>query len=76
MIKKLKKIWLKFAHILGIINTTILLSILYFLIIGIYAVIRNIINLPKKLIFKEAKTYWIKRNLNENLDIENFKHPF
>lgn len=31
--------WMKFAHIFGEINQSILLGVLYFLVIGIYAII-------------------------------------
>ncbi len=72
--KGFKKGWMKFAHVLGIINTTILLSIFYFVLVGIYAII---VGLPKKLIQvfkKHPSSYWI--NHKQGRDIHNYKYPF
>jgi len=69
-----KKGWMKFAHILGIINTTILLSIFYVVLIGIYAIL---IGIPKRLINvfrKEQTSYWI--NHKQGKDIHGYKYPF
>lgn len=65
-----KKGWMKFAHTLGLINTTILLTILYFVLIGIYAIL---IGLPKRIFdfFKKNKTYWI-----EHKSMKDYKYPF
>jgi hypothetical protein len=69
--KGFKNGWMKFAHTLGRINTNILLTIFYFILIGIYAII---IGLPKKiiqLISKKPKTYWI-----EHKKVKDYKYPF
>lgn len=69
--KGIKKGWMKFAHTLGVINTTILLTIFYFILIGIYAII---IGLPKKLIQllrKAPETYWI-----DHKNVKDYKYPF
>jgi hypothetical protein len=72
--KGLKKGWMKFAHTLGRINTTILLSIFYFVLVGIYAII---IGIPKKIILilrKQPTTYWIDHK--QGKDIHGYKYPF
>jgi len=69
-----KKGWMKFAHILGKINTTILLSIVYFVIIGIYSIIARLFKLITFPFRKTPETYWVTRE--EKFDIESLKHPF
>ena len=54
--------WKKFAHALGIVNTTILLSISYFVIIGLVSIISRIFGadfLDKRL--RKKSSYWRKR---------------
>ncbi|MBU1446177.1 hypothetical protein KKD70_02860 [Patescibacteria group bacterium] len=69
-----KKGWMKFAHVLGKINTTILLSIVYFLIVGVYAIVTRIFKLITLPFKKNKETYWIIRK--DKFDIESLKHPF
>lgn len=69
-----KKGWMKFAHVVGVINTTILLSIFYFILIGIYAIISNFFKLLAMPFRKKPDTYWIPRK--EEFDPESCKHPF
>ncbi|MFC1599551.1 hypothetical protein ACFL3T_00805 [Patescibacteria group bacterium] len=60
-----------FAHTLGRINTTILLTIFYFILVGIYAVI---IGIPKRFIEvfkKQPTTYWIDHKQGKD-----YKYPF
>lgn len=63
-----------FAHVLGKINTTILLSVLYFVIIGIYSIISNFLKLLALPFRKKPETYWIARE--DEFDPEYCKHPF
>ena len=65
---------MKFAHILGKINSTIILSILFIFIIGIYALIFKIIRFFRYLFHKDPDSYWIEKT--EELDLESLKHPF
>lgn len=46
--------WMKFAHVIGEINQYILLAIVYFLFIGIYAVLAW----PLMIFRKEKATAW------------------
>jgi len=71
ILKSIKTGWLKFAHVLGVINTTILLSIFYIVFIGIYAII---VGLPKKafaLIKGKPKSYYI-----DHSNSKEYKYPF
>ncbi len=71
LLKKIKTGWAKFAHVLGIVNTTILLTVFYAILIGIYAVLTGI---PKKLfglIRKNPDTYYIPHK--KSVD---YKYPF
>jgi len=52
-----KRYWLKFSQILGIINTYIILSLCYFLVFPIFALIYFFIKPHCK-----AKTCWQKAN--------------
>ena len=54
--------WKKFAHALGIVNTTILLSISYFVIIGLVSVFSRVFGadfLDKRR--RKKNSYWHKR---------------
>ena len=57
------KLWMKFAAVLGWINTRILLTIIYFLLISPMAVILRIFG--KKFLLmgfdKNASSYWEER---------------
>lgn len=55
--------WKKFAHVLGIVNTRILLTITYVIIIGIVAIISRLIGadlLDRRM--KERPSYWHDRD--------------
>ncbi len=70
-----KKYWMIFAHKLGEINQTILLSIIFFIGFGLYGIL---LKLFKIIIFpfkKEPKTYW--RDFEENQDkLEDLERLF
>ena len=54
--------WKKFAHVLGIVNTHILLSVSYFVIIGLVSIFSRIFGadfLDKRL--GKKSSYWHKR---------------
>lgn len=70
----IKKGWMKFAHVVGVVNTTILLTILYFVIVGIYSIITRIISFIALPFRKKTATYWISRE--ESFDPQSCKHPF
>ena len=60
--------WKKFARVFGRINSHILLSLFYFLIFGLVAIIKKIV----KLFFKKVKkeSYWIEKEDNGEVNFE------
>jgi len=52
--------WKKFAHRLGRINTFILLTVFYFFIFGLIAIIRKCAKLFRRKIVLES--YWISKD--------------
>lgn len=57
-IKQLYALWKQFSHILGIVMSFLILSLLWFVGFGMYAIILNIIRLPT-LFARAPDTYWI-----------------
>jgi heme/copper-type cytochrome/quinol oxidase subunit 2 len=71
-IKMIYGCWKKFSHILGIIMSFLILSVLWIIGFGIYGIIMKVITLPKK--FKaEPNSYWIDC---EATTVESMKHQF
>jgi len=71
ILKKIKTGWLKFAHALGVVNTTILLTVFYIVFIGIYAIL---IGVPKKiieLVRRNPDSYYISHT-----NSKDYKYPF
>ena len=64
---------MKFAHVLGVINGTIILTVLFFTMVGIYALIRKVLGLfrPKQ----KDESFWVKRRLRPPT-IEEMKRQF
>ena len=56
-LKKIYSYWMKFVRILGLINGTIIFTILYFLVFGIYAIIFKVIKFLSKKPFSRL-SYW------------------
>ncbi len=55
--------WKKFAHVLGVVNTKILLSLTYFLILSIISIIARVFGadlLEKRT--KSKNSYWHRRD--------------
>jgi hypothetical protein len=68
--------WKKFALVLGIVNTKILLTITYFIIMGIAAIGSRIVRadlLDKK--FRKKNSYWVERE-QVVIDLESCKRQF
>ena len=55
-LQRLYALWMRFAHILGKIMSFILLSILWLVVFGIYAIILKIIRLFSRP--SRADSYW------------------
>ena len=65
-------VWKKFSHILGIVMSFIILTILWIVGFGIYALILKVITLPKRFA-KEPNTFWIDVEPTTN---ESMAHQF
>ena len=69
------KVWLKFGHILGIINTHLLLGIAFFLFITPIALLFKLIGRDAlALRFQQKASYW--KNQNKTWSPESFKQQF
>lgn len=75
-LKRLYQGWLKFAHLIGRVNTAILLTIFYFLFLGITKLVT--ILLRKDLLderLRDRGSYWRKRE-GGFIPPENFLKPY
>ena len=59
ILRVLYRYWMKFAHVLGWVNGRILLTLLYFLVVGPYAIVRMIGRIFRSR--KSPESYWIKK---------------
>ena len=56
-LKKAYDLWMRFSHVLGRIMSTILLTILWVVVFGLYAIVLKCITLFKKS--SPSESYWI-----------------
>jgi len=69
--KQLYAMWMKFSHVLGMVMSKIILTVLWVIGFGIYGITLKIIHLFKKE--KDTDTYW----LDTEQDFENsMKYQF
>jgi len=76
MRQKIWSFWKKFAHRLAIIQTTIILTLFYFLMIGVFALVAKLLGkdlLDKK--WKQNKSFW-KEKEKPAVAIENARRQF
>jgi len=68
--------WLKkFGHTLGKIQTTLISSLLYYILLTPLGLVFQLFNLIKKTFsLKSKKTYWVKRDYKK--DLENIYNQF
>lgn len=66
------RMWMKFSHALGFIVTTLILTILWIIGFGVYAVILRIVSIPK-LFAKAQASYWIDVKAEDH---DSMKYPF
>jgi cell division protein FtsN len=57
ILQRLYKLWMAFSHVLGRIMSSILLTVLWVIVIGLYAIVLKTMRLFSKK--PEADTYWI-----------------
>ena len=76
MFKKILQIiwkgWKKFAHFLGVIMSHIILTLFYFIIFGLVAIIKKFVNLFSKS--ESHSSYWIKKSQIEKTS--NYEQQF
>lgn len=72
-LKKIWQGWKIFARTLGRINSKILLTVFFFLILGPIALIRKIVFLFKPR--PAHATFWLKKEIKEE-KLEDFYRPF
>ncbi|PIR53740.1 hypothetical protein COU75_04475 [Candidatus Peregrinibacteria bacterium CG10_big_fil_rev_8_21_14_0_10_42_8] len=65
-------LWKKFSHVFGTVMSFIILTVLWIIGFGIYAIILKIITLPKRF-QKAPDTYWIDTEPTTN---DSMKHQF
>lgn len=64
--------WKKFSHVLGIVMSFLILTVLWIVGFGIYAIVLRIITFPKR--FKaDPNSYWIDC---EPTTVDSMKHQF
>lgn len=62
VLKKLFNIWMMFAHALGWVNTRIILSLVYFVIITPLSLAFKLLgNDPMNRRFEPVESYWLER---------------
>ncbi|MBT4936735.1 hypothetical protein HON22_02355 [Candidatus Peregrinibacteria bacterium] len=68
MLATIKSYWLKFAHTLGFINTKILLTLVFFLVITPIGLIMRLFgkDFLRKKMNKKIHSYWIQREEQPN----------
>ena len=73
----LKEYWLRFAKFLGKVNTIILLSLVYIIVIGVFALVIKVLrrDFLQKKIDKNSTTYWQERKMAEE-SLQRFASQF
>lgn len=64
--------WMRFSHAVGLVMSTIILTILWIVGFGIYAIILRIVRIPK-IFQKPAASYWIDVSPDPK---EHMRYPF
>jgi len=75
--RTIKRLWLLFAHMLGKVNTILLLSLVYFVVIGFMWLLVKLFRkdlLRKKMDFDQA-SYWQTRKTSEQT-LDRYKFQF
>jgi len=74
--KMLYKWWMAFAHVLAVVNTTILLTIVYTFFIGIASIVIRILRKdPMRHRIGPENSYWKTRDVVQHT-IEQARHQF
>jgi hypothetical protein len=63
LLRSINRIWLRAGHLLGRINSFIILSVIFYLFFTPVGLLLGIFSKEKKFAFKPSKnSYWIRRN--------------
>lgn len=76
LLKPLYRVWMKFVHVIGKINTVLLLSLFYFVFLGIAKLFATLSR--KNLLdsrWKDRESYWKKRE-HFQVNREAFLKPY
>ena len=70
LLKKIYTRWMKVAHVIGNIVTTVLLSILFYLLFGAIGIVLRLFgkDLLDQEMDKDRKSYWIKEDIHFQKD--------
>lgn len=60
-VQKIHKHWMQFVHILGEINGRIIFTILYFTVLGLFAVPLKLLSLLRKKNNKNQNSFWLEK---------------
>ena len=75
-LKALYRGWMKFAHVLGWVNTRIILSLVYIIIMTPMALIFKVVGKdPMKRKLGAEDSYWIKRE-SKTFDRDSYRRQF
>ncbi|MBU2524966.1 hypothetical protein KKG71_07270 [Patescibacteria group bacterium] len=66
--------WMRFAKALGWVNTRILLSVFFVIIVGIYALISKPFRWMKRK--KNINSYWQDKDNEKEVDLIDLTHQF
>jgi len=72
ILKKFYQLWLKFGHILGTINAFIIMTALYFVVIGPISILLRIFGVDVMIRKRPAETNWMPLN-HQKSDFESYK---
>jgi hypothetical protein len=75
--RAIKRMWLLFGQMLGKVNTILLLSLVYFVVIGFMALVMRLFRkdlLQKKMDYDQA-SYWKTRETSEQT-LDRYKYQF
>jgi hypothetical protein len=75
--RTIKRVWLLFAQILGKVNTILLLSLIYLVVIGIMSLIVRLFrkDLLRKEMDFDQESYWQTRETSEQT-LDRYKYQF
>lgn len=75
LLKKIYKYWIVFAGFLGRVNGTIILTILFFILFGLYSTIIRLKNFFWKKSSSKNHTFWLEKKYIEP-DVEVLRRQF